>query len=100
MKRIQNVTLFEAYELVKVNSFVLWVASGNYMDIEKLKEEEHVETRVILGASIFLLALSVEREGIKYMTREIDLIDIWPSVKTKYPQLFNEEVKGEVWIIP
>ena len=100
MKRIQNVTLEEAYELVKVNSFVLWTVSGNYMNIDNLEKEEHVETRVFMGITIFLLGLSVEKEGIKSMASEVDFIDIWLSFKTKYPQLFKDEVRGEVWIIP
>lgn len=98
MERIQNVTLEEAYELVKVNSFVLWTVSGNYMNIETLEKEEHVETRVFMGTTIFLLGLSVEKEDFQTLASEVDFIDIWSSVKAKYPQLFTNGVKGEAWI--
>ena len=100
MERIQDVTLDEAYELVKVNSFVLWVVSGNYMNIENIENEKSVETRVFMGTNIFLLGLSVEREGVKTMTGRVDFIDFWASLKTEYPQLFKDGVRGEVWIIP
>lgn len=100
MKRIQNVTLEEAYELVKVNSFVLWTVSGNYMNIDTLEKEELVETRVFMGTTIFLLGLSVEKEGFQTLASEVDFIDIWLSVKTKYPQLFKNGLKGDVLIFP
>ena len=100
MKRIQNVTLDEAYELVKVNSFVLWTVSGNYMNIDNLEKEEHVETRVFMGTTIFLLGLSVEKEGFQILASEVEFVDIWFSLKTKYPQLFEDGVKGEALIFP
>ena len=100
MRRIQDVTLDEAHELVKVNSFALWTVSGNYMNTDNLEKEEHVETRVFMGTTIFLLGLSVEKEGVQILASEVEFVDIWLSLKTKYPQLFKNEVKGEVLIFP
>ncbi len=100
MERLQNVTLEEAHEYVKTNSFALWIISGNYMNVECLVDGEQVETHVFLSESIILLGLSVKKEGVTVLGSRADFIDIWPSVKTKYPQLFQEKLKGELWLIP
>ena len=100
MKRIQNVTLNEAYELVKVKGFVLWTVSGNYMNINTLEKEEHVETHVFMGTNIFLLGLSVEKEGVKTLASKVNSIDFWFSFKTEYPLLFKDEVRGSALLFP
>lgn len=98
MKRIQNVTLKEAHELVKQNGFALWSINGNFMNVESL--EENVETRLFLGESIFVIMLSTKKEETNVIASRADLIDIWDSVKEKYPQLFEEGVKGDLMLIP
>lgn len=101
MKRLEyDVTLEEAYQHVKTRSFGLWKTAGNYMNIEYCVKGKNVETLVFMGESIFLLGLSVEKEGFNVMASGVDFVDIWPSVKMKYPQLFQEGVKGELSLIP
>ena len=100
MERLQDVTLTQAYEYVRKRSFGLWKVKGNYMKVEIPISGENVETLMFLGESIFILALSVEKEGFNVMASRADFIDIWPSVKAKYPELFEENVKGELCLIP
>lgn len=100
MDRIQDVTLEEAYQYVQERCFGLWKTSGNYMNTEILVSGKNVETLVFMGESIFILGLSVEKEGLNVIASRVDFIDIWPSVRVKYPQLFQEEVKGELCLIP
>ena len=99
MERVQNVTLEEAYRRVLQRGFGRWKASGNYMNIEPISGE-NVETWVFLGESIFILGLSVEKEGFNVMASRVDFMDIWLYVKEKYPQLFQEGVKGDLCLIP
>ena len=100
MERLQNVTLKETYELTKSNSFVIWKVRGNYMDVEIPMGVNKIETIVFLGKSIFILGLSMEKDGNNVMASTTDFIDIWPYMQEKYPQLFNEGVKGEARLIP
>ena len=100
MERRQNVTLEEAYELVKQRAFARWSTRGNYMNVKIPIKGENVETIVFLGDSIFIVGLSVEKEGLKVMGSRVDFIDIWPSVKAKYPQLFHDGLKGDLCLTP
>lgn len=100
MEWLQNVTLVEAYEQVKRNGFALWKVEGNYMNVQTPVTGNNMETWVFLGESIFLLGLSVESQGFNVMASRVDFIDVWFSVKEKYPQLFQEGVKGELHLIP
>lgn len=100
MKRLKDVTLKEAYEQAKQNSFAFWKTSGNYMNLDVPADKGNVQTRVFMGESIFILALVVENEGLESMASRADFIDIWPSVKVKYPQLFEDGVTGDLYVIP
>ena len=100
MKKLQGVTLEEAYRYVLQRGFGRWMIKGNYMNIEEPVIGDNVETWMFLGESIFILGLSVEIEGFKVMASTTDFIDIWPNVKMKYPELFKEGVKGELYLIP
>lgn len=99
-RHVSNITLQEAYERVRVGRFGIWKITGNYMGIEEITEGEKVETLVFMSPSIFLLGLSVAQKGFDVMGSGVDFVDIWPSVKTKYPQLFKKEIKGELLLIP
>lgn len=98
-RRIQDITLEDAYRHVLQGSYGRWKIPGNYMNIETPISGNNVETWVFLGQSIFIFGLSVEKENLKVMASPTDFIDIWPSVKVKYPQLFQEAVKGELCLI-
>lgn len=96
MKRLQNISLDEAYRQVCQNGFGCWYITGDYMKLDISKNMQNVKTRVFLGEALFIIALSAEYEGFDKLASETDFIDIWPSVKRKYPQLFEKEVKGDL----
>ena len=100
MTRVQDVTLAEAYKHVQKSCFGLWKIKGNYMNIETPPNTTNAETLVFLGESIFILGLSVEKKGFGSMGSKTDFIDIWPSVRIKYPQLFQDGLKGDLYLIP
>lgn len=100
MQRLHEVTLEEAHGHVMQRGFGRWTIKGNYMDVQNPVIGSNVETWVFLGESIFIFGLCVEVEGYKVMASTTDFIDIWPTVKMKYPQLFKEDMKGELCLIP
>lgn len=100
MDRIQDVTLEEAYELVKQRGYALWSVPGNYTSVKIPADESEVKTLVFMGEEIFVLGLSKKRGSFDVLASRGDFIDIWPSVKEKYPQLFQDGVKGEMLITP
>lgn len=101
MRRILGVTLEEARKhVINEAAFGYWKARGNYMNIDQPPNGENVETWVFLGESIIILGLGLEKDGIRKMASLTDFMDIWPSVKTKYPQLFQNEVVGDLRLIP
>lgn len=100
MQRFYGITLEEAQKRVFYDgSFGYWNTQGNYMYVKLPEGAEKPETWVFLGESIFILGISAELDGIKRMVSQTDFIDIWPSVKLKYPQLFQEEVVGDLCLI-
>ena len=100
MERIPDVALEEAYHHVQGRCFGLWKIKGNYMNVETPPNTNNEETLVFLGESIFILGLSVENKGFSSMGSRTDFLDIWPDVKIKYPQLFQEGIKGDLCLIP
>ena len=102
MVRLEDVTLDQAYKYVRENSsaFAFWTVDGNFLDSEVLVTGENVKTRIFLSATIFLVGLSVEINGVSVMASRTDFLDIWPSMERKYPKLFGPEVKGMVMLIP
>lgn len=101
MKQLLGVTLEEARKhVINEAAFGYWRTKGDYMNIEPIINGKNAETWVFLGDSIFIFGLSAEIDGIKKMANLTDFIDIWPSVRTKYPQLFQNEVVGDLCLIP
>lgn len=102
MERIENVTLEQAYKYVREDmfSFAFWTVEGNYLGLEIPVKGENVKTRMFLSKSIFIIGLSVDVDGFSVMVSKTDFIDLWYSVKRKYPKLFESEVKGNVMLAP
>ena len=101
MERYNNVTLQEAYKLMlNNNGYAFWTVSGNYLNFNYEVDNEDMTTYVFLGASIFILGIETEKDETPTKIDIVDFMDIWPSVKKKYPQLFEAEVKGDVMITP
>lgn len=100
MDRIDDITLEEAYEFVKKGGYAIWSTPGNFTDMKVVGEENQVKTVMVLSKSMFLLGLSKKKGRFDVLASQGDFIDIWPSVKEKYPQLFQDGVKGEMLITP
>lgn len=100
LKRVYDITLEDAYKQVfRKCAYGRWNVKGNYMNFNIPNDVQNVETWVFLGKSIFILGLSAEKDNIKVMVSLTDLVDIWQTVKMKYPQLFQENVKGDLYIM-
>lgn len=100
INRLYDITLEDAYKQVfRKCAYGRWNVKGNYMNIDIPRDIQNVETWVFLGESIFILGLSAEKDGMKVMVSLTDFMDIWQTVKMKYPQLFQENVKGDLCTI-
>lgn len=100
MERLQNVTLQYVRDIVKEKGYAFWRVNGNYMNIEALVNGEEVKTNVFLGNSFCVLELSIEKRDHEEMASRSVFVDMWPDLLEKYPNIFQEGVKGEALLFP
>ena len=97
--RIEGVTFEQAYRKMRDTGFVVWVTKGNLLNVEIPDNLKEIQTYAFLGESIYLLWVTAKNNEGEYITSSHDFIDIWPTVKMKYPQLFEKDIKGRLLVL-